>query len=171
MIGPSGAVRVMVATTPVDFRKGTEGLAARPAQLIEGGIPTETTVAQVLVSKFTDHPLRALALGGAVPLPRRWTRRDRQQHCRALHPTARPDAQFEGTRGPENALFAGSDTGARHYAVVATLIETAKLEGVDPRAHLAGVITRVVQAHPNRDINDLMPWRYKTPEANLAAAA
>lgn len=71
----------------------------------------------------------------------------------------------------KNALFAGADAGARHWAVIASLIETCKLNGVDPQAYLTDVITRIVQAHPNRDIDDLMPWRFKTPEANLAAVA
>lgn len=71
----------------------------------------------------------------------------------------------------KNALFAGSDAGARHWAVIASLVETAKLNGADPQAYLADVITRIVQAHPNRDIDDLMPWRFRSAAANLAAVA
>ena len=71
----------------------------------------------------------------------------------------------------KNALFAGSDAGARHWAVIASLVETAKLNGVDPQAYLADVITRIVQAHPNRDIDDLMPWRFRSAAASLAAVA
>lgn len=71
----------------------------------------------------------------------------------------------------KNALFAGSDAGARHWAVIASLVETCKLNDVDPQAYLTDVITRIVRAHPNRDIDELMPWRFKHAEAELAAVA
>ena len=48
----------------------------------------------------------------------------------------------------KNALFAGSDGGGEHWAVIASLIETCKLNGVDPHAYLADVLTRVVNGHP-----------------------
>ena len=60
----------------------------------------------------------------------------------------------------KNALFAGSDGGGEHWAVVASLIETCKLTGVDPHAYLADVITRIVNGHPNSRIDDLLPWAY-----------
>jgi transposase len=60
----------------------------------------------------------------------------------------------------KNALFAGSDGGGEHWAVVASLIETCKLCGVEPFAYLADVITRIVRGHPNSRIDDLLPWAY-----------
>ena len=60
----------------------------------------------------------------------------------------------------KNALFAGSDAGAGHWAVVASLVETCKLVGVEPRAYFADVITRIVEGHPNRRLDDLLPWAY-----------
>jgi transposase len=60
----------------------------------------------------------------------------------------------------KNALFAGSDGGGEHWAVIASLIETCKLNGVDPNTYLAGVLTRIVDGHPNSAIDDLMPWAY-----------
>ena len=48
----------------------------------------------------------------------------------------------------KNALFAGSDGGGEHWASIASLIETCKLNGVDPHAYLADVITRIVAGHP-----------------------
>ncbi len=60
----------------------------------------------------------------------------------------------------KNALFAGSDGGAEHWAVVASLIETCKLNAVDPQAYLGKTITRIVQGHPQSRIDDLMPWGY-----------
>jgi transposase len=60
----------------------------------------------------------------------------------------------------ENALFAGSDGGGEHCAVIASLIETCKLNGVDPHVYLTDVITKVVNGHPNSRIDELLPWAY-----------
>jgi transposase len=60
----------------------------------------------------------------------------------------------------KNALFAGSDGGGEHWATIASLIETAKLTGVDPHAYLADVITRIVAGHPQSQLDDLLPWAY-----------
>ena len=60
----------------------------------------------------------------------------------------------------KNALFAGSDGGAGHWAVIASLVETAKLNGVDPQAYLADAITRIVAGHPQSQLDDLLPWTY-----------
>jgi transposase len=48
----------------------------------------------------------------------------------------------------KNALLAGSDGGAEHWAVIASLVETCKLNGVEPQAYLADVIGRIVDGHP-----------------------
>jgi transposase len=58
----------------------------------------------------------------------------------------------------KNALFAGSDGGADHWAILASLIETAKLNDVDPQAYITDVITRIVGGHPQSQIDQLMPW-------------
>jgi transposase len=60
----------------------------------------------------------------------------------------------------KNALFAGSDGGADHWAILASLIETAKLNDVDPQAYITDVITRIVGGHPQNRIDELMPWNY-----------
>jgi transposase len=65
----------------------------------------------------------------------------------------------------KNALFAGSDGGGEHWAVIASLIETCKLIGVEPNAYLADVITRIVNDHPNSRIDELLPWAYLTQPA------
>lgn len=70
----------------------------------------------------------------------------------------------------KNALFAGSDGGAGHWAIIASLIETCKLDGADFQAYMAAVITLIVQGHPNSAIDDLMPWQFR-PAYVLAAAA
>lgn len=70
----------------------------------------------------------------------------------------------------KNALFAGSDGGAEHWATIASLIETCKLTGVDPQAYLADVITRIVNGHPQNRIDELLPWEYAAtpPLRNVA---
>ena len=70
----------------------------------------------------------------------------------------------------KNALFAGSDAGAEHWATIASLIETAKLNHVEPMAYLTDVITKIVNGHPNSQIDDLLPWAYvATPQTKPVA--
>ena len=70
----------------------------------------------------------------------------------------------------KNALFAGSDGGGEHWAIIASLIETCKLGGIDPQTYIADVITRIVNGHPNSRIDELLPWAY-APAADLKAVA
>ena len=70
----------------------------------------------------------------------------------------------------KNALFAGSDSGAEHWAVVGSLVETCKLLGVEPFAYLADVITRIVVGHPNSRLDELLPWVYQPPNDIRAVA-
>jgi transposase len=55
---------------------------------------------------------------------------------------------------------AGSDQGGVHWGVIASLIETAKLNAVDPQAYLADALTRLIHRHPASQIDQLMPWAY-----------
>jgi transposase len=70
----------------------------------------------------------------------------------------------------KNALFAGSDGGGEHWATVASLIETCKLSSVEPQAYLTDVITKIVNGHPNSQIDDLLPWVYAAAPALKAVA-
>jgi len=63
----------------------------------------------------------------------------------------------------KNALFAGSDGGAENWAIVASLIETCKLNGVDPQAYMADVLTKIVNGHLASKLDELMPWAYARP--------
>lgn len=60
----------------------------------------------------------------------------------------------------KNALFAGSDEGGANWAIVASLIETCKLNAVNPHAWLAATLTKLVNGWPSSKIDDLMPWAY-----------
>jgi hypothetical protein len=61
--------------------------------------------------------------------------------------------------GRKNYLFAGSDEGGRRAAIMYTLIETARLNDVDPEAWLGDVISRIAD-HPNTKIDELLPWKW-----------
>jgi transposase len=65
-----------------------------------------------------------------------------------------------------NALFAGHDAGATHWACVASLIESCKLNGVDPQAYLTDVLTRLVNLWPKSRIEELMPWAWSDAAAD-----
>jgi transposase len=60
----------------------------------------------------------------------------------------------------KNALFAGSDGGGEHWAILASLIETAKLNRVDPQAYLADILARIANGHPINRIDELLPWTW-----------
>ena len=65
-------------------------------------------------------------------------------------------------------LFAGSDRGGERAAAMFTLIETAKLNNVDPQAWLADVLRRIAD-HPLSRLHQLLPWNWAS--ATQAAAA
>jgi transposase len=65
----------------------------------------------------------------------------------------------------KNALFAGSDGGGEHWAIIASLVETCKLSGVDPQAYLEDTLAKIVNGHLNTEIDELLPWSYAAPAA------
>jgi transposase len=68
-------------------------------------------------------------------------------------------------------LFAGSDRGGERAATMYSLIATAKLNGVDPRAWLADVLARIAD-HPASRLHELLPWNWKVAQvAHTAEAA
>ncbi len=72
--------------------------------------------------------------------------------------------------GRKNSLFAGSDGGARHWAIVASLVATAKLNGVEPQAWLTDVLERMVSGRTKANqLGELLPWAWRAER--LAAAA
>jgi transposase len=71
--------------------------------------------------------------------------------------------------GRKNWTFAGSDEGGRRAAAIYTLIQTAKLNDIDPQAWLADVLARLPD-HPAHKIADLLPWSWKH-RSNIPAAA
>ena len=231
--------RVIVTRRPKYACRACEEVvvqAPAPARLVEGGIPTEATVAHVLVAKYVDHlPLYRQAQIYArqgVNLDRStladWVGKAafllRPVHERLFERLKASDKLFaDETTAPvlaalepwlkeklglvsqksklaeairyalsrwqgltrflddgrveidsnvverairpialnrKNALFAGSDGGGEHWAVIASLVETCKLNAIDPQAYLGDVIARIVAGHPQSQIDDLLPWAY-----------
>jgi hypothetical protein len=64
----------------------------------------------------------------------------------------------------KSALFASGGDGGARWAAVASLVETCKLNCVDPQRYLAEVLTRLVNGSPNSRIDELMPWHWATAE-------
>jgi len=60
----------------------------------------------------------------------------------------------------KNALFAGSDGGGKTWATIATLLQTAKMNDVDPVAWLTLTLQRIAAGWPNRDLNLLLPFNH-----------
>jgi hypothetical protein len=71
--------------------------------------------------------------------------------------------------GRRNWTFAGSDAGGRRAAAMYTIIESAKMNGLDVEAYLVDVIARIAD-HPIKRIDDLLPWNWR-PLRQLADAA
>jgi transposase len=60
--------------------------------------------------------------------------------------------------GRKNFLFAGSDTGGDRAASLYTIVQTAKLNCMNPEAYLRGTLTKIAEGHPISRIGELMPW-------------
>jgi hypothetical protein len=88
-----------------------------------------------------------------------------------ITPVSTPSAGWSWSRAtcssstPPTGSFADSDQGGVHWGVIASLIETCKLNVVDPQAYLADVLSRLVNRHPASQIDQLMPWAYADPAA------
>ena len=66
----------------------------------------------------------------------------------------------------KNALFAGHDEGAAAWARIASLIETCKMNGVEPHAWLRSTLEKIAAGHPQSRIHELLPWNFD-PEADV----
>jgi len=71
--------------------------------------------------------------------------------------------------GRKNYLFAGSDKGGERAAAIYSLIETAKLNGLDPEAYLRNVLARIADHKINR-IAELLPWNWSAATSQAQAA-
>lgn len=55
----------------------------------------------------------------------------------------------------------GSDAGGQRAAIIYTIAETAKLNGLDPEAYIAAVLDRLAHGHPISRLDELLPWNFK----------
>ena len=64
-------------------------------------------------------------------------------------------------RIPETRHYGpGSDEGGANWAAVASLVETCKLNGIDPQAYFTDLLTRLINGWPQARIDNLMPWNF-----------
>jgi transposase len=68
--------------------------------------------------------------------------------------------------GRKNWLFAGADQGGEYAAAIASLIATAKLNGIDPEAYLRHVLTSIAD-HPASRVDEFLPWNIAGLKARL----
>src|SRR4029077_15209289 len=106
---------------------------------------------------------------------RRRRQRRRASHCNSAAPDVRR-AHATGSEsqllarygqnnpaialGRKNHLFAGSDGGGEHWAVIASLIETCKMSDVDPHLYLRDVLSKIVARHAMSRVDELLPFAY-----------
>jgi len=68
----------------------------------------------------------------------------------------------------KNSLFAGSDGGGRTWATIATLLQTCRMNNVDPTAWLTQTLERIANQWLSAEIDALMPWNYRTRTASAS---
>ena len=74
--------------------------------------------------------------------------------------------------GRRNSLFSGSEGGAESWAILASLVNTAKLHDLDPQAYLADVLERIVSGRTkSHQLHELLAWNWKTAHARTAQVA
>ena len=72
--------------------------------------------------------------------------------------------------GRKNWTFAGSDAGGYRAAAIYTLVETCKMNDVDPQAWLADVLARLLPDYPANKVADLLPWNWRASQQRAVAA-
>ncbi len=60
----------------------------------------------------------------------------------------------------KNSLFAGHDEGGKNWGRIASLIETCKLNGIEPFAYIKATLEAIASGHPVDRIDELMPWAF-----------
>jgi transposase len=71
------------------------------------------------------------------------------------------DDHIEMNKNAVERIFAGHDASAQNGAMLASLIETCKLNKAEPHGYITGVLTAIVNGHKPKDIGHLLPWNFK----------
>jgi transposase len=71
--------------------------------------------------------------------------------------------------GRRNWLFAGSHSGGERAAAMYSILQTAKLNGVNPQAYLTDTLSQIAARHPINRISELIPWAYQSATSDTAA--
>lgn len=71
----------------------------------------------------------------------------------------------------KNFLFLGSDEGGRRAAAIYSIVETARLNGIDPHAWLADIIDKMAKGWPRSRLTELLPWQWKAARGAVEAEA
>ncbi|WP_409201671.1 transposase domain-containing protein [Leisingera sp. M527] len=106
-------------------------------------------------------------VGRAADLPSRRPRRDRLQcPSRQIDSQSPAGQRCENLIRPialtrKNALFAGHDEGGRAWGRIASLIATAKINGVEPFAYLKDTLEAIAAGHPASRLDELLPWNFQ----------
>jgi transposase len=147
-----------------------EGIRAHEAR----GKPADQRIALRAASKplldgffeWADDVTRKLSAKSALAEAFRYTIKRRQALTRFLDlgyleaDNNRAENCLRGVAlGRKNWNFAGSDTGGERTAAIYTIIETAKLNNIDPEAYLRDRLAKIAEGHPINRIKELMPWR------------
>jgi transposase-like protein len=167
-----------------DFKRGVLAEIARPGATVAGVARRHGLNANLVFrwrglarfSEASDGPAflpvtvveasaaRVASIAGAVePAPpaaeSRWLHIDLEHGVLELDNNCAERAMRPIALGRKNFLFMGSEGGGKAAAIAYTLIETAKMNGVDPQAWLTNVLGRIAD-HKITRLDDLLPWRY-----------
>src|SRR6202049_1987884 len=120
--------------------------------------PAKSSRRQASAPRAPTHPMRAARSEYDAPSVRAADASD----IGPQRPARYGQNDREIALGRKNYLFAGSDAGGERAATAYTLIETAKLNGLDPEAYLRDVLGRIADHHINR-IGELLPRSEEQP--------
>jgi len=162
------AVRRIAELYAIEARVRGQSSAHRLAERRSFSKPVVQAMHTWLEAQLTRVPGRSTLAEAIRYALSRWEGLTRFLHDRRIELDTNPveRAIRPVALGRKNHLFAGSDGGGNRWAIVCSLIETCKLNGVEPYAYLTDVLTRMVDGHPVNRLDELLPWVWK-PESHV----
>lgn len=174
MIGPGTGDRVYLACGVTDMRKG---IAGQPADMRLAARQKLSKPKADAFFAWSEQQLLRIPGKGDLARAFRYGLSRQTPFCLFLEDgrvAVDNNAAERALRpigiGRKNWLFVGADTGAKTLARAMTIIETAKLSGLNPQAYLADVLDRI-HDHMNNRLDELLPWNWAPiPQENSQAA-